>query len=75
GLTQNRGERVQGNWEARQQGQMVAPLAHGAKVGELVVSLDGETLIQQPLFVLEARPEGGFFRRMSDGMRLWWAGD
>jgi serine-type D-Ala-D-Ala carboxypeptidase (penicillin-binding protein 5/6) len=66
-------ERLSAN--LRVQGQLVAPLEEGTQVGQLVVSLDGETLVEQPLFVLEARPEGGFFRRMSDGVRLWWAGD
>jgi D-alanyl-D-alanine carboxypeptidase (penicillin-binding protein 5/6) len=55
--------------------QLVAPLAQGDQVGELVVSLDGEILASQPLFVLEARPEGGILRRVGDGLRMWWAGE
>lgn len=56
-------------------GRLVAPLQKGQRVGDLMVSLDGDTLVEQPLLVLEARPEGGFFRRTSDGIRLWWAGE
>ncbi len=55
-------------------GQLVAPLEEGQRVGELVIRLDDEILVERPLLVLQQRPEGGFFRRMSDGVRLWWAG-
>lgn len=49
---------------------LVAPLSKGAKVGTLTLSLDGKTLSEQPLVVLEDVPEAGFFGRMVDKVLL-----
>ena len=49
---------------------LVAPLTKGAKVGTLTLSLDGKTLSEQPLVVLEDVPEAGFFGRMVDKVLL-----
>lgn len=50
---------------------LLAPLAAGQEVGRLSLSLDGETVADVPLLAIEARPEGGFVKRLSDGVRLW----
>lgn len=49
---------------------LLAPLSKGDKVGTLTLSLDGKTLAEQPLLVLEDVPEAGFFGRMADKVRL-----
>jgi D-alanyl-D-alanine carboxypeptidase (penicillin-binding protein 5/6) len=38
------------------------------------VSADGKVVMQAPLIALEAVEEGGFFRRMWDGIRLFFRG-
>jgi len=55
--------------------RLVAPLAKGAKVGTLKVALDGKTLVETPLVALDDAPEGGFFKRLTDGTWMWFKGD
>jgi D-alanyl-D-alanine carboxypeptidase (penicillin-binding protein 5/6) len=55
--------------------RLVAPFRKGQKVGTLKVALDGKTLVEQPLVALEDAPEGGFFKRLSDGVWMWFQGD
>jgi serine-type D-Ala-D-Ala carboxypeptidase (penicillin-binding protein 5/6) len=55
--------------------RLVAPLAKGQKVGTLKVELDGKTLVEQPLIALADAPEGGFFKRLYDGVLMWFKGD
>lgn len=54
---------------------LVAPLQKGQKVGNLKVALDGKTLLERPIVVLADAPEGGFFKRLGDGVMLWFKGD
>lgn len=51
---------------------LVAPIAKGQKIGTAKVSLDGKVIAQAPLVALEAVEEGGFFRRLWDGLMMWW---
>jgi len=55
--------------------RLVAPFRKGQKVGALKVSLDGKTLVEEPLVALADGPEGGFFKRLSDGVWMWFKGD
>jgi len=55
--------------------RLVAPFQKGQKVGTLKVQLDGKTLVEQPLIALADAPEGGFFKRLSDGVWMWFKGD
>lgn len=55
--------------------QLVAPFAKGQGVGTLRLSLDGKVLAERPLIALADAPEGGFFKRISDGFWLWWESD
>jgi D-alanyl-D-alanine carboxypeptidase (penicillin-binding protein 5/6) len=55
--------------------RLVAPFQKGQKVGTLKVALDGKTLLEQPLVALADAPEGGFFKRLSDGVWMWFKGD
>ncbi|HMM66923.1 MAG TPA: D-alanyl-D-alanine carboxypeptidase family protein [Dokdonella sp.] len=54
---------------------LIAPLQKGQKVGSLKVELDGKALLERPITVLADAPEGGFFKRMGDGVMLWFKGD
>ncbi len=48
-----------------------APVTKGKEYGELVVSLDGEELLREPLVALESVDAGGLFKRLWDGIVLF----
>jgi D-alanyl-D-alanine carboxypeptidase (penicillin-binding protein 5/6) len=52
--------------------QLVAPYAKGQAIGTLRLSLDGKVVAERPLIALADAPEGGFFKRISDGFWMWW---
>ena len=52
---------------------LIAPVAEKSQVGMLNVTVDGHLLTQAPLYTLKAVPEGGFFHRMVDSVRLWFS--
>ncbi len=45
---------------------IVAPLNKGDAVGNLVVTLEGETIASKPLVAMDAVAQGGLFRRLYD---------
>lgn len=51
-----------------------APVNLGQKFGRLEVKLKDEVLISQDLISLEAIPEAGFFKRIWDAIKLFFAG-
>jgi D-alanyl-D-alanine carboxypeptidase (penicillin-binding protein 5/6) len=51
---------------------LVAPIAKGQKIGVVRLSLDGKVVAERPLVALDAVPEGGFLKRMSDDFWQWW---
>ncbi len=50
---------------------LIAPLQKGQAVGTLKVELDGKVLVERPIIVLADAPEGGLFKRLGDGIMLW----
>lgn len=52
---------------------LVAPLSKGQSVGSATVTLDGKAYTTIPLVVLQDVPAGGFFHRLIDSIRLWFA--
>ncbi len=54
---------------------LLAPLAKGARVGTLSVTLDGKPVLSTPLIALEEYPAAGFAGRVWDSARLWWHSD
>ena len=50
---------------------LVAPIAQGQPLAELQVSLRGDELINLPLRALEDNPDGSFWQRTRDGVKLW----
>jgi len=50
---------------------LVAPVAEGARVGNLRVTLDGKPVGEYPVVALEAMPAAGIFGRAWDTLRLW----
>jgi D-alanyl-D-alanine carboxypeptidase (penicillin-binding protein 5/6) len=55
------------------QPRLIAPLALGADLGQLHVTLGGQTLATLPVHPLKSVPEGGWWRRLIDTIRLWFA--
>ncbi len=49
---------------------VVAPIGKGEKLGELIVTLNGEEIAREDLIALEDGGEGGFFGRMFDEFML-----
>jgi D-alanyl-D-alanine carboxypeptidase (penicillin-binding protein 5/6) len=48
-----------------------APVAEGQPLAELTISLNGETLISEPLRALADNPAGSFWQRTLDSVSLW----
>ncbi|HEY6941714.1 MAG TPA: D-alanyl-D-alanine carboxypeptidase family protein [Dokdonella sp.] len=55
--------------------RLVAPIGKGKQVGTLKVQLDDKVLVQRPLIALDEGAEGGFFKRLGDGVWMWFKGD
>ncbi len=54
-------------------GMLIAPLAEGQVVGSVTVLIDGKVVKTEPLLVLAEVPQGSFFKRLWDTIRLWFA--
>lgn len=54
---------------------LTAPIPLDSELGEVRVTLDGESVSSQPLFSLAEVPEGGLWARMTDSIRLWFHDD
>ncbi|TGN38189.1 D-alanyl-D-alanine carboxypeptidase family protein [Marinobacter confluentis] len=48
-----------------------APVSVGDELGRVKVTLDGETVVDQPVLALSDVPEGGFFKRIWDAIKLF----
>ena len=48
-----------------------APIKVGDELGRVKVSLKGEVLVDQPVLALNEIPEGGFFKRIWDAIKLF----
>ena len=48
-----------------------APISAGAEYGRLTISLDGETLVDEPIVALKEIKEGGFFKGIMDSANLF----
>jgi len=50
---------------------LIAPVAHGQRVGTVKVALEGRTLAELPMVALADVPQAGFMGRAWDTVRLW----
>lgn len=48
-----------------------APVSKGDELGRVTVKLDDEVVVDQPVLALTDVPEGGFFKRMWDAIKLF----
>ena len=55
------------------QPKLTAPLQKGQVVGKFVATLDGKVIAEKPLVALEAVEEAGFFSRMIDHIKQFFA--
>jgi serine-type D-Ala-D-Ala carboxypeptidase (penicillin-binding protein 5/6) len=49
---------------------LVAPIKKGQVVGELIIKFDDNIITTKPLHALTDEPQGGFFTRMKDGVKI-----
>lgn len=54
---------------------LVAPIAKGAAIGTVRVSLDGKVVAQAPLIAINGVEEAGFFKRLWHELLMWWNAD
>ena len=47
------------------------PVAIGQPIADLEVTLNGDTLLSEPLRALEENPAGSLWKRTTDGVQLW----
>lgn len=50
---------------------LLAPVAQGQPLAELNVTLNGNSVLNQPLRALDPNPEGSIWQRARDGVMLW----
>jgi D-alanyl-D-alanine carboxypeptidase (penicillin-binding protein 5/6) len=50
---------------------IIAPIEAGDSYGQLLISLDGEVVLEEPLVALESVPEAGFWGRLWDSIALF----
>ncbi|MFL1404122.1 D-alanyl-D-alanine carboxypeptidase family protein [Marinobacter sp. M1N3S26] len=48
-----------------------APVSAGDELGTVTISFDGKVLAERPLVAIEPVPEGGFFKRLIDAVKLF----
>jgi len=68
-VPKGQGERLKA--ELLSMSPLMAPVAEGARVGNLRVTLDGKPLGEYPVVALEAVEPAGFFGRGWDTLKLW----
>ena len=73
-LTVERGQEGRLTSSIHQELSVVAPITKGAKLGELVFAADGAEVAKIDLIAAEDVPQGGFFKRIWDSIRLTVAG-
>ncbi|MBY6275853.1 D-alanyl-D-alanine carboxypeptidase family protein [Symbiobacterium thermophilum] len=55
----------------RQEESVTAPVAKGQKLGEVIFAADGQEVARLDLVAAEDVPQGGFFKRIWDSLKLW----
>ena len=50
---------------------LLAPVATGQPIAELLVSLNGSEIVKQPLRALQDNPSGSLWQRTRDSVKLW----
>lgn len=72
-LTLNKGDSVKLKAEIEMQGELAAPIAKGAKVGNVIYTVDGKELARTDLVALQSVEEGNIFKRAMDWIKRLFA--
>jgi D-alanyl-D-alanine carboxypeptidase (penicillin-binding protein 5/6) len=51
--------------------ELIAPIAQGARVGDIVVSLGAQEVVRVPLVALQPVGEGGLWQKTKDTVLRW----
>lgn len=70
-LTVRKGQEASLTTTVHQESSVIAPVAKGTKLGEVIYSADGEEVGRIDLVASNDVAQGGFFRRIWDGFVLW----
>ncbi len=73
-VTIPRGQKSELSAELKIDPVLEAPIATGSEYGRLIVTLEDEVVVDEPLVALEPVPEGGFFKRIWDAIKLFFIG-
>ncbi len=72
-MTVPRGQAAQVKTEVKLNPEITAPIAKGAVLGKIVVTLDGQPQGEQSLVALEPVEEAGFFKKLWQRILSWFA--
>lgn len=72
-MTVPRGQAAQVKTEVKLNPEITAPIAKGAVLGKIVVTLDGQPQGEQALVALEPVEEAGFFKKLWQRILSWFA--
>ena len=72
-MTVPRGQAAQIKTEVKLNHEITAPIAKGAVLGKIVVTLDGQPQGEQSLVALEPVEEAGFFKKLWQRILSWFA--
>ncbi len=72
-MTVPRGQAAQIKTEVKLNPEITAPIAKGAVLGKIVVTLDGQPQGEQALVALEPVEEAGFFKKLWQRILSWFA--
>ena len=72
-MTVPRGQAAQVKTEVKLNPEITAPIAKGAVLGKIVVTLDGQPQGEQSLVALEPVEEAGFFKKLWQRFLSWFA--
>jgi D-alanyl-D-alanine carboxypeptidase (penicillin-binding protein 5/6) len=70
-LTVKKGQEASLTTTVHQESSVIAPVAKGTKLGEVIFSADGQEVGRIDLVAANDVAQGGFFRRIWDGFVLW----
>lgn len=70
-LTVKKGQEASLTTTVHQEAEVIAPVAKGTRLGEVIYSADGEEVGRIELVAASDVEQGGFVRRIWDGLVLW----
>jgi len=72
-VTLPRGQATKVQTQFSVQPNLEAPIQQGQVIGKLIASLDGQPIAERPLVALQSVEQAGFFSRMLDRIKMFFA--